>query len=381
MLEFGSGASTVRWALEFPSLSIVSFEHNMRYFHETRSFIQEYGVQDRVELQYAPLENIWIGGKRFTSYAKPDISGKYEIIIIDGPPTHSTKRGREACLYYAYNALRIQGIAILDDVNREDEKTIVQNWLHVYPGSFEYLYVNIGNGLAILRKVKHLKRQRLSWSALSDSYIVLSQQVQAQIRMVTVATMMRKANNLLGEITGYKLSRYVKPAPLELVGALGYREALETFLVSNKSLVSGRVLEIGPGTWDFVRILVESVDAEVEYFAIDPSPSSSRVIRGTIEQIESIFKHKFQTIIACEVFEHLKSPESAIHKVYEFLEDGGVFIASTPFRKNLHGEEYGDYWRITRQGWAYLLQDFADVKIVPHGDPLFPKAYFVLAVK
>lgn len=376
MIEFGSGISTVRWALAFPWLSVVSFEHYPRIFHRTERYIQKYNVQSQVELRYAPLRDVWIGGRRFFSYAKPEFRSEYDIIVVDGPPTHLTKWGREACLYYAYDVLRMNGIVILDDVNQREEKMIAQKWLDVYPGSFEYSYINIGHGLGVFKKAKHLNKQRILWR---ESLSCLSQYIRNEA--ITAPAIKNASNCILAKATGYRLSRYVRPAVAERPDYPSYRDALKTFLGTYKDLISGKVLEIGPGTWEFVRILVESLGGDIEFFALDPSPSSCSVIRGTIEQIEGIFTHKFHTIIACDVFEHLRSPESTIRKVYEFLEDGGVFIASSPFRKNLHGEEYGDYWRITRQGWAYLLGDFREVEIVPHGDPLFPKAYFVIAVK
>lgn len=175
MMEFGSGASTIRWALEFPDLTIVTFEHDTEFAEDTKALLHDLGLANRVRLRHAPLRRRWINGRLFTAYDFHGIDGLYDIVIIDGPP-HFTRRGREVCLYDAYTALRVGGTVVLDDACREDEKAIVENWLDVYPDSFEYSRVDVQHGLAILRKIEQLPRRRISSRALGDFYSLKLQQ-------------------------------------------------------------------------------------------------------------------------------------------------------------------------------------------------------------
>lgn len=181
MVEFGSGASTIRWALEFPDLSILAFEHDPKFAEDTEARLRALGLAHRVELRHAPLRRRWINGRLFTAYDCRRIEGFYDIVIIDGPP-HYTRRGREVCLYDAYAALRVGGTVVLDDANRADEKAIVANWLAVYPGSFEYTWVDVQHGLAILRKIEQLPRRRISPRALRDFYSLKMRQAAFSVR-------------------------------------------------------------------------------------------------------------------------------------------------------------------------------------------------------
>ena len=183
MIEFGSGASTPRWALKFPDLSILSFEHEQKFCDETRQYVSEAGVEDQIEIVHAPLKTVRFKGRSFRSYAVLKIKNTCDIVIIDGPPA-STRRGREACLYHAYNRLRIGGVVILDDADRADEQTIVKNWLRVYPGSFDYSHAAVGHGLAILHKKRHLPRQKTSLATMCDNYMIRAQKMRSRLGVV-----------------------------------------------------------------------------------------------------------------------------------------------------------------------------------------------------
>jgi predicted O-methyltransferase YrrM len=180
MIEFGSGASTVRWALEFPDLQITSIEHDANFLAETRQHILSMQLGERVKLLHCPLAGIWIAGRRYFTYQQPAFSGLADCVLVDGPPG-MTRRGREACLYFAYDFLKVGGIAILDDVARQDEQRIVKNWTSVYPGSFEVSFADVGNELAILTKLKHSSRQKFSPTAFMDNYRVLLSQLRRSL--------------------------------------------------------------------------------------------------------------------------------------------------------------------------------------------------------
>ena len=175
MIEFGSGASTVRWAMAMPMLKIVSLEHDRKYLSETRQLIAQSGLSGRIELWHRPLRHVWIGGRRFLTYARPRFAFEADCVIIDGPPG-ATRRGREACLYFAYDALKIGGLAVLDDAAREAERRIIRNWMAVYPNSFELSVASEGSGIAFLRKLKH-ETPKLSLRAFRDNYATVAREM------------------------------------------------------------------------------------------------------------------------------------------------------------------------------------------------------------
>jgi predicted O-methyltransferase YrrM len=175
MIEFGSGASTVRWVMAMPALRVVSLEHDPKYFFDTKQIIEETGLSERVELWHRPLRHVWIGGRRFLTYSRPHFAHQVDCLAIDGPPG-ATRRGREACLYFGYDALKVGGLAILDDAARDAERKIIGNWMSVYPNSFELSLVREGNGIAFLRKVRH-ERPRLSLSAFWDNYGTVAKEI------------------------------------------------------------------------------------------------------------------------------------------------------------------------------------------------------------
>jgi hypothetical protein len=183
MIEFGSGYSTISWALACPELRIISFEHSQLFYEQTLELVKRINLAERVQVLYAPLRKCWIDGRPFTSYQSMPITQPVDVVIIDGPP-HTTRRGREACLYFAYDAVQVGGAVVLDDYQRPDERQIVKNWQSVYPLSFRQEFLMTGHGLAVLYKIHHEKRS-IHFDVLRDTYQVQYQQLTfgAKVRL------------------------------------------------------------------------------------------------------------------------------------------------------------------------------------------------------
>lgn len=89
---------------------------------------------------------------------------------------------------------------------------------------------------------------------------------------------------------------------------------------------------------------------------------------GDLHKLSSYFKEgEFDTVICTEVFEHTQEFWIAMKEIEKVLRPGGLFVGTAPFAHELHGEEYGDYWRIAPQGWEFLLKDFVNVEIKTRG--------------
>lgn len=160
-----------------------------------------------------------------------------------------------------------------------------------------------------------------------------------------------------------------------------YRTELKRFLQSSAELLRGqRVLDVGSGSWNWSK---ETFSQICEITSFDVVAHENVDVVGDLYHVHESFPDEpaFDVVIATDVFEHVARLPEAFHQVTSVLKPGGLFIASTPFKKNLHGEDYGDYWRVTRQGWEHLLTEagFQNHSISWLGEELFPIAYFIRA--
>jgi ubiquinone/menaquinone biosynthesis C-methylase UbiE len=173
-------------------------------------------------------------------------------------------------------------------------------------------------------------------------------------------------NNILKRATGYQLSKF-DTAPYI------FREKLYEFL--EQSSPSGKILDIGSARCNYPK---DHFGGE-NVTTLDLEPPADVI--GSVMQMP-FADGTFDSIICFETLEHVENPFKALDEIYRVLKPGGKFIGSAPFMYELHGEEYGDYWRFTRQGWQKLLGKFIEVSITPYaGRELLPGWYFVSAQK
>lgn len=171
-------------------------------------------------------------------------------------------------------------------------------------------------------------------------------------------------NNILRKI-GYHISRF-DMAPYV------FRDTLKDFL--NQNVRKGKILDIGSAQWNYPKEHFQNV--------------TTLDLRAPADVIGSIMDlpfddESFDSVICLETLEHVEDPLKAMSEVYRVLKRGGKFIGSAPFSHGLHGEEYGDYWRFTRQCWKKLLmKNFKNVSVIPYaGKTLAPGWYLVTGVK
>lgn len=171
IVEFGSGPSSIRLAMAFPNCGITSIESDRATFEAVRSLIEELDVNNNLEVIYNPLAFQSYGPGQILSYEARSFDDSVDSVIIDGPPFY-TLRGREACLYQIYDNLVVGGLVILDDYSRVSEAAVVKNWLAVYPESFSLEILDVGNRLAILRKLKPVDAKWRDPVKLADAMTV-----------------------------------------------------------------------------------------------------------------------------------------------------------------------------------------------------------------
>lgn len=156
------------------------------------------------------------------------------------------------------------------------------------------------------------------------------------------------------------------------------RDHIRNFVVDNKDLFRGEILDLGTGNWNILRELYQN-QANITTFDREKTPFVDVV--GDVTKLSQYFPKKYDVVCAFELLEHVTDPQQAIDETYKVLKSGGIFISATPFFYQLHGEDYGDYWRFTRQGLKLLLKNFSRVDIYWTGLELKPSHYIAVARK
>lgn len=80
----------------------------------------------------------------------------------------------------------------------------------------------------------------------------------------------------------------------------------------------------------------------------------------------------FDTVIATQVFEHVKDPSASASTLFKVLKPGGVMLWTVPMSwvHHVYPGLYGDHWRFTAEGGRLLLQraGFEILSSECHGD-------------
>jgi glycosyltransferase involved in cell wall biosynthesis len=131
ILETGSGISTVLLALHAASegSTVVSLEHDARFFQRTRDLLCRFGLERFVDLRYAPLRPIEIDEEVMLWY-DCDLPAKIDFLFADGPPLSA---GRQAILPAVADSLTGDWEIWLKDGQRTHEKECVDRWSMRYP--------------------------------------------------------------------------------------------------------------------------------------------------------------------------------------------------------------------------------------------------------
>lgn len=161
-----------------------------------------------------------------------------------------------------------------------------------------------------------------------------------------------------------------------------YRVELKFYLEDAFGGIQGRVLDAGSGTWTWLKDKFSQKEG-CTVLCFDKFSHKNVDICGDLINLDNYFPPRsFDAVVCTDVIEHVENPFAVINNIARILRPGGLIIISCPFDKELHGEEYGDYWRITRQGWLGILKEkFQDIEIKHLGHESKPKAYFIKAKK
>jgi hypothetical protein len=133
IVECGSGRSTVVLAEALAARGrgrVVALEDSLQYGAETDRLIREHDLEDWASVRYAPLEahdKALLTDKWYARNAWYDLAG-IGMLVVDGPPGGSSRYARHPALPLLRDRLLPGCVIVLDDVNRDPEKTIMRHW-------------------------------------------------------------------------------------------------------------------------------------------------------------------------------------------------------------------------------------------------------------
>ncbi|MFU2207871.1 class I SAM-dependent methyltransferase [Solidesulfovibrio sp. C21] len=120
-----------------------------------------------------------------------------------------------------------------------------------------------------------------------------------------------------------------------------YKRILQYFeLLKNRYRPGNRVLEVGPGSGDFIELCLEK---KIEIEALEISKTLAESLRNRYSVIvnerpleqASLPPDSFFAIVAFDIIEHVNNPRAWLQAAWSALRPGGTLVFSTVSTKNL----------------------------------------------
>jgi hypothetical protein len=92
--------------------------------------VAEHGLSHRSTIVHAPLVDVHIGNELFRWYDLTGVSlpDQAEIIFVDGPPKSAGPLARYPALPLLFERLSSDGVLLMDDAARSEERAAVDRW-------------------------------------------------------------------------------------------------------------------------------------------------------------------------------------------------------------------------------------------------------------
>lgn len=135
VLECGSGTSTLlaaRCLKQIGNGKVVALEHIDKFASATNQRLRENTLHDFATVLETPLKQLSLNGKEMPWYSfdpKAYLQHKIDLLIVDGPPGNTGPLARYPAVPVLKEWLSPNGVIILDDGNREDERKIAEQWI------------------------------------------------------------------------------------------------------------------------------------------------------------------------------------------------------------------------------------------------------------
>lgn len=107
-------------------------------------------------------------------------------------------------------------------------------------------------------------------------------------------------------------------------------------------------------------------DPNVDYKVTDYTDAYSPDFVEDVHNL-SFADASVDSIIAIALLEHVYDPKKACEEIIRVLKHGGHAFVYAPFiyRYHAHRSDYRDYFRYSKDGWAYLFRDCTSIELCP----------------
>jgi predicted O-methyltransferase YrrM len=146
VVELGSGVSTLV-AAKSGAKKVISLDGSKEYAAKTRELIKEHRVRG-VDVRFAALLP-YVNGLTWYDVSVIKDLKKIDLLIIDGPPGNNNPETRYPALKEFRDKLSPNAVVILDDVNREGERKLAEDFAKSLP-HHELIILNHEKGAAII---------------------------------------------------------------------------------------------------------------------------------------------------------------------------------------------------------------------------------------
>lgn len=146
VVELGSGVSTLVSA-KSGARKIISIDNSEEFGGKTRDLLKEHKVRG-VEIRIAPLQP-YANGSQWYDVSKLQDIKKIDLLIVDGPPGSKNPEARYPALKEFKDKLSAKAIVIIDDVNREGERKLAEDFAKALP-NHELMILDHEKGTAVI---------------------------------------------------------------------------------------------------------------------------------------------------------------------------------------------------------------------------------------
>ena len=130
VVELGSGVSTLVCA-KSGARKVISIDNSDEYGTKTRDLLKEHKVRG-VEIRIAQLRPYANGSEWYDVSTLKDLK-KIDLLIVDGPPGSKNSEARYPALKEFKDKLSAKAIVIIDDVNRDGERKLAEDFAKALP--------------------------------------------------------------------------------------------------------------------------------------------------------------------------------------------------------------------------------------------------------
>lgn len=133
ILELGSGSSTIWLGMFAKSLGteLISIDHLEKYYALTAQMLEDFELEQTVELRLAPLVDVESEGTVRPWYDPSQIKDltKIDMLLVDGPPQSTGPEARFPAFPMLRERLSPGALIVFDDVHRDQETKIIKDWM------------------------------------------------------------------------------------------------------------------------------------------------------------------------------------------------------------------------------------------------------------